>query len=360
MKRTFLFLALLLIGVLTYAQEAVTITVSNEDISQNLDLRVVAQLFGKAETTENFEMMLNNPDSIYSNLDLNGDGEIDYLRVVETGSEKSRLILIQAVIAKDIYQDVASIYVEKNEQQEISVQIIGDEYIYGTNYIIEPVYIRRPLIYNWFWSTRYYYWRSPWYWDYYPRWWHSHYCHSHMWYHDRCYRFHHHHHICSFRYGQYPRNGYHSMHSGVSRRDYTVRRPENSFSHRNNGFKNATEFRRNASSVRNSSYGYRTVKPVNSRGGVYQQRNVNVGNRYTQTRSSNNVGYHQFHNRDNTYSNSQRRGSGSCNTHQLRYGGNTNQGRSSSNYGGSRTHGGGHRSSSSVAPSRSSGGSHRR
>jgi hypothetical protein len=32
-----------------------------------------------------------------------------------------------AVLAKDIFQDVASIYVEKDEKNEVSVQVIGDE-----------------------------------------------------------------------------------------------------------------------------------------------------------------------------------------------------------------------------------------
>ena len=176
MKRLFLFLAMMLMGVLAFAQEIITVSANSEDISQSLDLKVVAKLFAEASTTEQFEIALNNPDSAYSNLDLNGDNQIDYLRVVETGSGKSRLIVIQAVLAKDIYQDVASIYVEKDEQEQVSVQIIGDEYIYGTNYIIEPVYIYRPVIYTYLWSSVWHPWYSPWYWNYYPHWWYHRHC----------------------------------------------------------------------------------------------------------------------------------------------------------------------------------------
>ena len=253
MKRVFLFLAMLLMGVLTFAEETITVSANSEDISQSLDLRVVAKLFAEASTTEQFENMLNNPDSVFSNLDLNGDNQIDYLRVVEAGTADNKLIVIQAVLAKDIYQDVASIYVEKDvKTQEVSVQIIGDEYIYGTNYIIEPVYIYRPVIYNWFWSPRWYCWHSPWYWGYWPSWWYSHYCYTYHWYYDRCYRFHHYHyHYCSFRHGHHPYHNYHAVHNSVSRRDYAVSHPDNSFNRRHTDIRNASEFRRTNISQRN-------------------------------------------------------------------------------------------------------------
>ena len=206
MKRLFLFIAMLLMGVLTFAQDTFTVSANSEDISQNLDLTVVAKLFAEAETTEQFEIILNNPDSTFSNLDLNGDGDIDYLRVVESGSTNSRLIIIQAILAQDIYQDVASIYVQKDEQNKVTVQIIGDEYVYGTNYIIEPVYVYRPVIYTYLWSSLWHPWYSPWYWNYYPHWWYHRHCYSYHWYYDRCYRFHHHHHY-------YRRYAYHTCHS---------------------------------------------------------------------------------------------------------------------------------------------------
>ena len=252
MKKVFLFLAMLLMGVLTFAEETITVSANSEDISQSLDLRVVAKLFAEASTTEQFENMLNDPDSAFSNLDLNGDNQIDYLRVVEAGTANNKLIVIQAVLAKDIYQDVASIYVEKDTKtQEVSVQIIGDEYIYGTNYIIEPVYVYRPVIYNWLWSPRWYCWESPWYWGYYPSWWYYRPCYTYHWYYDRCYRFHHHHHYCSFRHGHHQHHNYHAVHNNVSRRDYAVSHSDNSFNRRHTNVRNASELRRTNVSQRN-------------------------------------------------------------------------------------------------------------
>ena len=148
-----------------------------------------------------------------------------------------------------IYQDVASIYVVKDEAEQVSVQVIGDEYVYGANYIIEPIYIRRPLIYDWFWGTTWYAWTSPWYWGYYPSWWYAHNCWAHDWYWHHCYAFHHHHHWCSFRPGHHVHHGWHELHSGVTRRDYAVAHPHRSFSQRNSGMRNARDIR-STSSVR--------------------------------------------------------------------------------------------------------------
>lgn len=235
-----------------HAEQTITVTANSEDISQSLDLYLVAKLFSEAQNTEEFETMLNNPDSAYSNLDLNGDGEIDYLRIVETGSTNARLVIIQAVLAQDIYQDVASIYVERGKDNNVSVQIIGDEYVYGTNYIIEPVYIYRPVIYTWFWSSIWHPWYSPWYWNYYPHWWYHRHCYAHNWYWDRCHRFHHHHHYCSFHHTHHPHHGYHSMYGHVSHREYAERHPDRSFERRTTGVRNASDIHRTERSVRST------------------------------------------------------------------------------------------------------------
>ena len=188
MKRlTTLLMTLMLMCAALWADQTVTVSANSSDISEGLDLKVVAKLFAEAKNLEEFETMLNNPDSAFCNLDLNGDGQVDYLRVVETGEGNKRLIVLQAILAKDIYQDVATIYVEKDENEQVTVQVVGDEYIYGTNYIIEPVYVYRPVIYDWFWGTTWVAWHSPWYWGYYPGWWYVHSCWAHDWYWHHCY-----------------------------------------------------------------------------------------------------------------------------------------------------------------------------
>ena len=261
MKRVFLFIFLMTmcIGQLSIvrADQTVTVTATNADISEDLDLKTVATLFGQAKDLEQFEQMLNNPDSAFSNLDLNGDGNVDYLRVIETADQNRHLIVIQAVLAKDIYQDVASIFVEKDpESESVTVQVIGDEYIYGADYIIEPVYIYRPVIYDWFWGPSWVCWHSPFYWDYWPTWWHPYHCIAHHLYWDHCYWHHHYHPICSYRTGHHHHPHYAPMRDRVSRSDYATRHPERSFASRNasRNYSNARSFDRNRqTAVRSAS-----------------------------------------------------------------------------------------------------------
>jgi hypothetical protein len=177
----------------SWAQDRTTIEAVNSDISDNLDLEAVASLFAEAENLEEFEKKLNDPDSRYSNLDLNEDGYVDYLRVLEKARGNAHSITIQAVIGKDLYQDVATIDVEKDDKGKTRVQVVGDVYMYGPNYIIEPVYVRPPVIFTWFWGPRWVVWYSPWYYGYYPSYWtrwnpypyHAYYSHvhSHMYVH---------------------------------------------------------------------------------------------------------------------------------------------------------------------------------
>ena len=277
-------MTLMLMSSALWADETVTVSANSSDISEGLDLKVVAKLFAEAKNLEEFETMLNNPDSAFCNLDLNGDGQVDYLRVVETGEGSKRLVVLQAILAKDIYQDVASIYVEKDEaKNEVKVQIVGDEYVYGTNYIIEPVYVYRPVIYDWFWGPSWVAWYSPWYWGYYPNWWYVHNCWAHDWYWHHCYAWHHHHHHCSFRPGRTIYAGYHDLHSGVTRRDYAVAHPERTFVQRNSGMTNAREIR--STGVARSSTASGTTRSAERSSGASVGRTYGSRNTAAATRS---------------------------------------------------------------------------
>ena len=146
------------------AQDVTTVEATDSDISENLDLEAVASVFGEAEDLEDFEKRLNDPDTQISNLDLNKDDEVDYLRVIEASKGDSRKVTIQAVIGKDKYQDVATINVDEDTQ----VEVVGDVSMYGPSYVLYPVYVSPPVIVVWFWGPRYNPWRSPYYWGYYP------------------------------------------------------------------------------------------------------------------------------------------------------------------------------------------------
>ncbi|MBC7439861.1 MAG: hypothetical protein H7250_07750 [Flavobacterium sp.] len=164
---TLAFFALLFTN-LFFAQDVTTVKAKNDDISDNLDLRAVASIFGDAANLDDFEKRLNNPKEQISNLDLNKDGNVDYLRVIESVEGRMHLIIIQAVLEKDVFQDVATIDVDRDNNNNVQVQVVGDVYMYGQNYIYEPVYVSRPIIYDTFWIESYRPYYSPWYFGYYP------------------------------------------------------------------------------------------------------------------------------------------------------------------------------------------------
>ena len=151
-----------------FAQGKTSVYAANSDISDNLDLKAVASIFGDSKDLEDFEYRLNDPNIKISNLDLNNDNMVDYLRVIEMVQDNTHLVVLQSVLQEDVYQDVATISVSKKNNRQVHVQIIGDPYMYGSNYIYEPVYFVRPVLYSNFWVNNYRPYRSYYRWNNYP------------------------------------------------------------------------------------------------------------------------------------------------------------------------------------------------
>lgn len=152
----------------SFAQNKTTINATSSEISDNLDLRAVASIFGDSKDLPDFEFRLNDPKEQISNLDLNNDNKVDYLRVIESIEGNVHLIVIQAVLGHNQFQDVATVEVEKDINNRMQIQIVGDVYMYGINYIYEPIYVNVPFIYNYFWVSNYHPYYSNWNWGYYP------------------------------------------------------------------------------------------------------------------------------------------------------------------------------------------------
>ena len=83
-----------------FAQDKTTVRANSSDISDNLDLRAIASVFGEAKDLEDFENRINDPKAQLSNLDLNNDNYVDYLRVIESVEGDAHLIIIQSCITK--------------------------------------------------------------------------------------------------------------------------------------------------------------------------------------------------------------------------------------------------------------------
>ena len=190
MKKTILAIALLGMGWGMQAQE--NMPDSTGLPGDNFSLEGAIDLFKNAKDLEDFEKKLNSEDAGINKLDLNEDGETDYIRVIDNMDDDAHAIVLQAVISKEESQDVAVIEIEKTGKEEAILQIVGDEDLYGPDIYVEPFDeegnggkggpafeedVVRVVVNVWFWSpVRFIYapmyrpWVSPWYWGYYPGW----------------------------------------------------------------------------------------------------------------------------------------------------------------------------------------------
>jgi hypothetical protein len=161
----------------------------------NLNLYGVLNIFQNSPTLEEFEKKLNAEDSKVNNLDLNGDGRIDYIHVIDNMNGSAHAIALRVDINESETQDVAVIEVERDANNQVHVQIVGDEALYGKDYIVEPnqstpnpgyqgggsqaevttAEYSSPAswaIIDFMFAPSYIVYSSPYHWGYYPHFWH--------------------------------------------------------------------------------------------------------------------------------------------------------------------------------------------
>jgi hypothetical protein len=146
MKRIILFFVVLMTGFVTssaFSQTGIE-PVALGLPGDNLNLYAVLDIFKKSATLEEFERVLNNKDSNINNLDLNNDNIIDYIEVKSYKTGNFHSIILRVAINSNEYQDIAVLEVTKNSSGKVIVQIIGDEDLYGKEYIVEPSFSETP------------------------------------------------------------------------------------------------------------------------------------------------------------------------------------------------------------------------
>lgn len=171
----------------------------------NFSLQGALQLFQKASSPEEFEKLLNTEENHVNNLDLNGDGDIDYVRVVGKMEKDVHAFVLQVPVSENESQDIAVVELEKTGPENAVIQIVGDEDIYGEQTIVEPgegedeevneekggggpsageytfanlnsmrvvvnVWVGWPCV-RFVYGPTYRVWVSPWRWGVYPAWW---------------------------------------------------------------------------------------------------------------------------------------------------------------------------------------------
>lgn len=185
MKKLFFFFGIWICGSAAFAEDQDSLGLPGDQ----LDLKAVLNLFASSNDLESFEKSLNEEKTGINNLDLNADGKTDYIMVEDIMDSTTHAIVLRVATSEKELQDVAVIEIEKTANETAQAQIIGDEELYGANYIVEagdetsekeaPDYRAGVVIVNvWYWPcVRFVYapmyrpWRSPWRWGYYPNWW---------------------------------------------------------------------------------------------------------------------------------------------------------------------------------------------
>jgi hypothetical protein len=133
---TFAILALGLTSVM--AQHNDTATAPHSEAAAGLDLYAVAELFKSSETLEGFEQSLNHSETGINNLDLDQNGEVDFIRVTEKTAGDTHLIILQTAVSESEFQDVATIAVERQSGEKYNLHIQGDATLYGADYYVVP------------------------------------------------------------------------------------------------------------------------------------------------------------------------------------------------------------------------------
>lgn len=166
----------------------------------NFSLQGALEMFKQSSSIEAFEKLINTENKNINNLDLNGDGEIDYIKVIDKTEKDVHAFVLQVAVSETENQDIAVIELEKTGDTTAVLQIVGDEEIFGDQIIVEASdegdeiddntngtangpgenydESNRIVVNVFFWpSVRFVYrpvyvpWVSPWRWRHYPGWW---------------------------------------------------------------------------------------------------------------------------------------------------------------------------------------------
>lgn len=140
---------------------------------ENLDLRAVGTLLEEADDAEEFERMLNSREGV-NNLDLNGDGDADYISVREFGDEYEdrRGFSLFSMFGPEMIQEIATIFFDRSGSNLPGARVLlaGNEQIYGDNNYYETNWAERALpIVSWLFNrNRNDAYQSPYYNENYP------------------------------------------------------------------------------------------------------------------------------------------------------------------------------------------------
>lgn len=168
---TFAVLTLGLVSVM--AQDGAAVAPPHSEAAAGLDLYAVAELFKTAENLASFEQSLNHVETGINNLDLDHNGEVDFIRVTETVVDDTHLIVLQTPVNESEMQDVATIAIERESGEKYNLHIQGDTELYGGSYYVVPASkdFQAWNVVRWLFRPNYQAYVSPFRYGTLPNWW---------------------------------------------------------------------------------------------------------------------------------------------------------------------------------------------
>ena len=141
---------------------------------------------------------------------------VDYVK------DNAHLITLQVAFSSDEIQDVAVIELDRKDDKTV-VQIVGDEALYGRDFIVEPVTDNAKMAYNanswssvqYIYGPTYVVYVSPWYYGFYPHWHHRWRPYSWDVYYGYVYPYHAHYRHCGYY------RSYHAHHHYYGHKSYS-------------------------------------------------------------------------------------------------------------------------------------------
>ena len=136
------------------------------NFGDGLDLQALGELVKNSSSAADIENKLNQPNSI-NNLDLDQDGQVDYIKVSEYGSGNARGFSFSIDAPDGSKQDIANVDVN-NAGQQVNLNIQGNQQIYGTPVSYQSSFSVSDVIlmhYLFSYHRPYY---SPYHYGYYP------------------------------------------------------------------------------------------------------------------------------------------------------------------------------------------------
>ena len=144
---------------------SVTSLVSAAD---GLNLQAVGELLKEANDAEQFEKLLNEKGKGLNNLDLDEDGNVDFIKVTEYGEGDTTGFSLTVDTEGEEEQEIATIDVVKTSEGDVNVELQGNQQIYGPNHYYHHRYgVGEMLLFSYLFRPHPFYF-SPYRYGFYP------------------------------------------------------------------------------------------------------------------------------------------------------------------------------------------------